>query len=379
MSYDVNNIIRITARLSSAGLAYANFGKAVLFAPEAEKPVGSSVDTFAVYTKLEDLAEDYASTTETYKAASRWFSMLPKPRELTVYIRSNVTDSDTVVATLTKAADVLWWYWTFFTKDVYADEANIPGIAVWADANGRMVPNCSTAAGIRDPLVTNDIASTLTTAGSRHIYTLSHATDDYAGIALAAHFATVNYAQTNSTITGEFKKLPGIPAEDLSGTAYATMNSAAKKAVFYTKTELQGSVDNGRVINSTTHSTYGEYIDDVVNLDAFINDVKVSVYNALTGQTTKAPQTPIGQAILLSAAEESCQRYVANGFLGPRTYTNPDNGLDEYSPGYVILSKPEDILTLSDADRAARKSAPIRIRVHRAGAIHGVDIDIDIY
>ena len=57
----------------------------------------------------------------------------------------------------------------------------------------------------------------------------------------------------------------------------------------------------------------------------------------------------------------------------------PDDGLEKYTVGYEILTKPEDILDLSDADRDARKSAAIRIRIFRAGAIHSVPVDISVY
>ena len=41
--------------------------------------------------------------------------------------------------------------------------------------------------------------------------------------------------------------------------------------------------------------------------------------------------------------------------------------------------KPEDILKLSDSDRNARKCAPVNVRIFRAGAIHAVDITVDVY
>lgn len=375
MSYPASQIINISTRISPQGLGLANFGAAMLFAPLAEAPGGFAADTYRTYFDLASLAVDFDSATETHKAAENWFSMLPAPKQLMVYVRNNPTD--TIVQSLTEARDKVWWYWTFFTVDVYNDESSWAAIGAWGDANNAMVPNNSTAADVRDPVDTTDIVSVLTTAGSRHAYTLSHATDPYAAISLAAHYAAVNYSADRSTITGEFKKLPGVVAEDLTGTAYAAMK--AKGAVFYTKVDTQGSTDNGRVINTWTHSAYGETIDDVVNLDAFVNDLTVTTYNALANQTTKLPQTPAGQAVLLAAAAETCERYRRNGYLGEQEYTDPDDGLTKYTVGYEILTKPEDILSLSSADRGARKSAPIRIRIFRAGAIHAVEISVDVY
>lgn len=284
------------------------------------------------------------------------------------------------VQALTKAFDVAWFYWIFFTAGVLANESEVLAIADWAETNNIMFVNSQTgtAAGeIRDPADNTDIASQLNTLGYRHVFTPTHATDAYSGNALAKQFAIVNYSADNSTITGEFKKSPGVAAEDLSDTAYATMQS--KKAPFYTVLDLQGSTDAGRWLNTWTHSTYGEFIDDVVNLDAFVNSLRVGLYNALANQTTKLAQTPVGQAVLIGAAKRICEQYVRNNYLGPRNYIDPDTGLDAYTQGYEILTQPEDILDLSDADRSARKSAPIRIRVFRAGAIHSVNVNVDVY
>ena len=218
----------------------------------------------------------------------------------------------------------------------------------------------------------------MTTAGTRHCYTLAHATDDYAGISLAAVFAAVNYTGQNTTITGEFKKI-NAPAESLSGTEYSAMRQPSKKATFYTKVDLQGSEDAGRMINTFTHSSFGEYIDDVVNLDAFVNDLRVTLYNALTNQPTKLPQTIAGQTVLIAAAKETGERYINNGYLGERNYTDPDDGLTKFTRGYEILTKPEDILNLSESQRNNREAAPIKMRIYRAGAIHSVDVTVEVF
>ena len=63
----------------------------------------------------------------------------------------------------------------------------------------------------------------------------------------------------------------------------------------------------------------------------------------------------------------------------PRNYIDPDDGITKFTAGYEILTQPEDILNLTAPDRAARKSAPLRIRIFRKGAIHSVPVDIAVY
>lgn len=378
MSYPVENVIPITTRISPAGLNTANFGSAMLFAKTADLPVGFTKDTTRTYYSIKSVVEDFATTTETYKAAAKWLGSTPAVPSLTIWATDD-TDAN-ITATLVKAFDKRWWYWTLFTADVLAVDQKVLDIALFCENNNIMFPNSQTgtnATAIRDSAVSNDIASQLNTLGYRHVFTVAHATDPYAAYALIKHFAVVNYSADNSTVTGEFKKSPGVAAEDLTDTAYATM--IAKKVAFYSVLDLQGSTDIGRWLNTISHSTFGEYIDDVVNLDAFVNSLRVGLYNALANRTTKLAQTPKGQAVLNGAAKRVGEQYIRNNYLGPRNYIDPDTGLDAYTEGYEVLTKPEDILNLSDSDRAARKSAPIRMRVFKAGAIHICDVTVDVY
>lgn len=380
MSYDINNIVPINLRISPQGLGYANFGSATLFAPESELPAGFDPDTRRVYTSLTELAVDFATTTETYKAASKWLGGTPSMSSLTVWGTADA-DADWPT-TLNKARNEFWWFYTFVTSAVYASVTDATAIAGWANDNESFFMNCQTGANataIRDINDDTDIATAFTTAGYRYAATMAHATDPYAGITLCKLFAKVNYTATNSTITGEGKVLSGVAGEDLTGTAYAAMRLPTKKCQFYTQVENKGSVDAGRVINSWSHSSFGEYMDDVINLAAFVNGIGVELYNAVFNQPTKLGQTPQGQSVLIGAAKAFCELYIVNGYLGAREYTDPDDGLEKFTEGYEILTRPEDILNLTDPDRDARKSAPLRIRLFRAGAIHSVPVDIDVY
>ncbi len=380
MSYDINNIVPINVSISPTGLGTANFGSATLFAPEDELPVGFDTDTRRVYTSLSDLSVDFASTTEVYLAASKWLGGTPSMNSLNVY-GVDSTDEDWAT-TLNKARNEFWWFYTFVTADVYASVTDATEVAVWCNNNSSWFQNCQTgtnATAIRDISEDTDIATAFTTSGYRFAATLAHATDPYAGITLCKLFAKVNYNVTNSTITGEGKVLSGVAGEDLTGTAYAAMKLPTKKCQFYTQVENKGSVDAGRVINTWSHSSFGEFMDDVINLEAFVNAIGVQLYNTVFNQTTKLGQDVVGQSVLIGAAKAICELYIRNGYLGPRNYTDPDDGIEKYTEGYEILTQPEEILNLTDAQRDARESAPLRIRIFRKGAIHSVPVDISVY
>ena len=384
MSYDASNIINIVTRISPAGLSTADFGSAMIFADNSEAN-GIADDTVNTYTSLANLAVDYAAGTQVYRCADVWFSTIPNPGKIQVYQMESVDvdNASQIKAVLDKARQSYWWYFTFFHKLVYT-HGSFKSVAAWGDSNDAMVPHLVSGnqlAQVQDSAVTDDFCSELTAQGTRHCFSLgsgqlSSANGDYAGVSLCAQFGSVLYSGQNTTITGEFKKL-SVAADDWSSSQTTAMTS--KKCAFYTKVDLQGSEDSGRVINAISHSSYGEWIDDVINLDAFVNSLKVALYNVLANQTTKLPQTPAGQQILISAANDIGQQYLDNGYLGPREYTDPDDGIKKQTVGFEVLTQPEDILTLSDANRAARQSAPIRMRIFKAGAIHHVEVTVDVY
>lgn len=382
MSYSPTQFIDINVAISATGLSTANFGSAVLFVPSSDLTTSTSIkaDEFKTFSTPAEVAEYFKAESETLKVASIWLGGTPATKNLTIYVRKS--EDSTWAETLNNARKQLWWYYTFVTTTSYEQATDVEQIARWCEENGSFFPNCQTgtaAEKIRNETASDDIATKLTTGGYRHCATASHASDAYSLIYLMKHFARINFSATNSTITGEFKKSPGLEAEDLKTSEYSAMEKDTKKCAFYTKIDLQGSTDVGRWKNTITHSTYGEWIDDVINLDAFTNALTVAVYNMIANQTKKLLQTPVGQAMVISACRSVCDQFVSNGYLGQRTYIDPDDAKEKTSIGYEILTKPEDILTISDVDRNKRLGAPIRIRVFRAGAIHGVNINVDVY
>lgn len=380
MPYPIENIIPITVNISPAGLNTANFASAMLFAKSSDLPTGFTADTVRTYYSLKSLVADFASTTETYKAASKWFSSTPAVTQLQVY-GTNSTDAD-VTTTLTKAWNANWWYWTFFTADVLAVEASVLAIAAWQESNNiGMFPNSQTgdsATAIRTNADAN-IAQQLTTLGYRRTFTDSHATDPYAAFALVKHPASVNYSGTNSTIDCEYKKSPGVAAEDLTDTEYANMELETIKCGFYSTLATGGSTDSGRWLNTWSHSAYGETIDDIVDLDAFVNASRVALYDSVANAIGKLPQTPTGQAVLLGAVRKVGAQFIKNGYLGPRDYTNPDSGDTDYTEGFEVLTKATDILDLTDAQRAAHEAYPIAVRLFKADSIRIVDLTVNVY
>lgn len=375
MAYPAESIINVDTLISSAGLGTANFGAGMVFADFDSSSDAAFVEgTYRDYGTAAAVAVDFSIASDPYKAAEAWFSALPKPKSLRIYLR---IENNTPVASLNDAINKrIWFYWYEFETAIRANDAEVLALAAAGDAAGKFFAYTTNEATVRDPSITTDVVSKAVTQGSRRMFLASHASELYEGFEIAAVFSRVNFNAANSTITGEFKKLPGIDAEDLTQTAYAAMKQ--KGAVFYTVVETGGEKDMGRVINSKTTSTYGEFIDDVFNLDAFVNYLTVALYNALTKVPTKLRQTAAGQQVLINAAAQIGERFIGNGYLGERLYLSDKTGEETLSRGYEILTTAEDIQNLTDAERSDRKAAPIVMRLFRAGAIHAVDVTAQV-
>jgi len=378
MTYPASNIIDIVARISPAGLGAANFGTALLLARSDQLKVGADpfpTDSFKVFSNPSELLDFFEESSEPYKAVNQYFQPTPKPREVKVWLRDEA--GDTAVESLAKAMDATWFYWFTPTVADLPDSAAYLAIQSWAGANSKFFAATTTSADVLNAGLTTDPVSVMTAAGVRHSFIEYHDTNDYAGFQTAALFARVNYSAANSTITAFGKKKPGLTALDLSTTNYNTLET--KKAVFYTKVEAGGQVDDGRVLKPFSTSSFGETIADIVDTDAAINSMLVANFNYLTNTTTKVPQTPPGQQGAIDAVGGVCEQYYTNGFLGAREYEDGETGETKIAEhGYVILTKPEDIFTISEADRAAKKLAPVRARIFRAGAAFEISVLLDV-
>ncbi len=376
MAYSVDRIVPVTSKFVPGGLAYANFGSSTLFAPESEAPVGFNPDTFRDYNSVTGLADDgWLTSSETYKAASKWFGSTPSPGALRVYVQ-DATDAS-YVDTLNKARNVFWWFISLFTIDLYDDSADVLLVAEWCNDNESMYPNPTNEAGVLTG--GSSTAKDISSAGYRFAYSTYHDTDRYAAFPLMAFFAAVNYSVPNSTITGQYKVATNVTPIDLNETETNFATADDTKCGFWTNIDLQGQVSPNRYVNSVSHSALDERIADVFDSSAFINAVKVDIFNVVANQPTKLKQTPVGQQAIITATQGVCEQFIENGYLGPRNYIDPDDGLEKFTRGYEILTKPEDILDLTDAERANREAAPMVVRIFRAGAIWIAPVDLTIY
>nr|ELR9657043.1 DUF3383 family protein [Klebsiella oxytoca] len=341
-----------------------------------------AIDTFRDYSSATEVGEDFPTTSDIYMIATRYFAQIPRPKTLSVWMTN--PDDANLIETINKANEAAWRYNYFFKKSSLTDSTLLQ-LSDWSDTTDHPIWYTDTAETAIDPNNSTDILSRLAVKGNRHMFAgwrTQESVDTepsqvYSMVQLSATFAKFRPTGLNTAITAEYQVLPGIDGDELKDRHYKALK--AKKAVFFTPVELAGEKDSCRVINSVSMSAYGEFIDDVVNLDILKNHLQVDGYNHIANVGTKRPLTPKGYAGLLNVLSNTLKRFYDNGVLGEGSYTDEETGETKIAEfGFVIKSKAEDVLELTSAQRKRREYPPIKILVILARAGHVAELNITV-
>ncbi|MDZ7320751.1 DUF3383 domain-containing protein [Kosakonia sacchari] len=415
MAYSVDNIIPVNVIIGAAGLGYADFTTAFVFADASDFPqdapailteggekLGTEkgeailpemipvtargedfpVDTFRDYSGVSEIGNDFGTGSEIYLIATRYFAQIPRPSSLSVWMKN--PEDESLIATVNKADEAAWRYNYFFKTEDLVDE-NLLMLSDWSDTTNHPVWYTNTDDEVIDQNETNDIVSRLAKKGNRHMLVGWRApeaveTDPsqaHSMVQVAATFAKFRPNGLNTAITAEYQVLSGIDGDELKTSHYNALK--AKKAVFFTPVELAGQKDSCRVINSLSMSSYGEFIDDVINIDVLKNHLQVDGYNHIANVGTKRPLTPRGYESLLNVLTDTLKRFYNNGVLGEGVYTDEQTGEEKTAKfGYVILSKADDVLSLTKAQRKKREFPPTKILVILARAGHVAELNVTV-
>lgn len=227
-------------------------------------------------------------------------------------------------------------------------------------------------AGVLVPTDTSDIAYELAQLKYNKTATQFSSSNDAAATSLMGRILTTDYTANNTAITLMYKQEPGIVAESLNETQIGALE--AKNCNVFV------NYDNDTAIIEPGVCASGQFIDTVIGCDNLAVDIQTAVYNLLYQSTTKIPQTDAGNHLIATTIEGVLQQYVTNGFLAPGVWNSGGFGTlnqGDYLPtGYYVYAPP--ISTQSQADRSARKSVTFQIAAKLAGAVHTVDIQINV-
>lgn len=217
---------------------------------------------------------------------------------------------------------------------------------------------------------TTSISANLYLDGNNATFgTYSNDVQHYPSMSILALMLAVDYTAANTAITAKFKNLPGVPTCPVSQTDLDVI-TATNCNVF------TAVGNNARTYREGTTYATGWWIDNYINLCNFKNDLQTAVYNVFL-QNGKVPYTTAGQLLLVDACNQICQQYTLNGVFAPRQVEDLTT-----KQGFSILPAyqcvPMPIYTASASNRAARIGPPIQITAYLAGAIHQVNVEVNV-
>ena len=266
------------------------------------------------------------------------------------------------------------WYGLALALDVPPAVADQVAVAEYIEASDRARLFASTIVSTvaLDGTNASDLGSVAKSRGFRRTVTQYSSSSSVAVASYLARAFTVNFRANRSTITMKFKAQPGVDAEYLTAseaTALKTKNINVL-AAYRNGTSI---VQEGVVANGT-------FFDEVHGLDWLISQIQTNIWNLLRGSTTKIPQTNQGSALIAAAIAAACDDGVNNGLIAPGQWNADGFGELEsgkmLTSGWYIFYPPVE--TQEQSDREARHSVPFQLAVKLAGAVHDVDVILNV-
>lgn len=222
-----------------------------------------------------------------------------------------------------------------------------------------------------EPAYMDDIGPILQATDNRRAVVLYHNNAQrYPDVSILAYMLHVDYRLQDSTVTAKFKQLPGIETVQLSETNWSTLQTKG-----YNSYTAIGN-DSKTYRDGVTSGIVGWYMDTVINLDNFIEDLGVNVFNVFL-RNKKIPYTRAGQLLLVDACQDTGDQYTYNGTFAARE--KADNTVKsgfKLFPAVLVIPTPVNQSTA--ADRAARAGPPIQMIVQESGAIHSTSINVEL-
>jgi hypothetical protein len=277
---------------------------------------------------------------------------------------------DAVAALANQSTD---WYGLYVaaagvtTADILAVAGFIEGTG-----NSRIFGVTTQSSTVLDPSNTTDIASQLKGLGYKRTFIQYSGANAHAAASIFGRAFTVNFSGSNTTLTIKFKQEPGVTAENLTSSQAATLKAKSCNAFL--------AYQNGTAIVQEGVMVNGYFFDEVHGTDWLQNDVQTAVFNLLYTSTTKIPQTDGGINRIVATVESRLAQAVVNGLLAPGVWGTDGFGAlnsgDTLPKGFYVYAAP--IATQSTADRAARKAPVLQCALKLAGAVHFVNVILNV-
>lgn len=334
--------VQVTITRETRGVTQRGFGLPLILSTEKAHP-------YTRYRQLNDISEDFETTTNTYKMAQAIFRQSPRPEEVVILGVDSITPGD-----LTQALDDAIgdgnddWYFLLCENHTPAIQDELGG---WI-TNGLYFTS------------TDDVDYPATKENDRVIVVVHEEPEQYPEAGWVGKCAP----RLPGSITWKFKILNGITSSGLSATEQSTVDAGNGNYI-----ARQGGI----LHTFEGKSTSGEFIDVMRTMDFIEARIKENVFVRLVN-AGKIPFTNAGISTVVEGVEEALRTAYNNGAIADGnpaelTGTQPDPGDEDITaPLYEITAPRREDVPLND--RANRILPDVNFVAILAGAVHEVRV-----
>lgn len=327
-----------------------------------------------LYASMDEVATDWATTDDFYKAALAAFSQNPRPLQVkagfididTAPIASEIqTELDTIYA-----ADTDWYFLT--TDSALRDIAAIDGLIEWVQAKNKLAMLDSNDVGHETAGNTTCVSARNKGEFDRTAVFYHTDADEWVAICAAAYMSTRVFDDADTAYTVKFKKPVSV--------ANVNLASAKITAITGFTPNIGQSESNGHCANTVidiggknfiiegSTLTQNVFLDEIHATDWIIARTEEEALGILLNNA-RIPFTDRGMETIASAPRTVMQAAVRAGLIDDPL----EPGTGEYSPEYEITVP--SVFDVTESQRKSRIAPAITVRFRYAGAIHYATIN----
>ena len=314
------------------------------------------------------VADGFASTTEAYKAAVKYFAQSPAPSRLLV---SCYPSSETPAEALAVVLDSTSDFYGLCLGAAETDE-NILALEAAVSASEKpcmiFLPLIGTASAV---VAENSLLDTLFSRSSRRcVCTYAAALSDAAAVMGCA--MCLQAANAASSFALCYKTLLGVVPSDLTQSQIDAIQQLGGN-VFVTRNYSYHLLEKGSTPSGLRY-------DEVLYMDMIAASLQSAAVSLLADNTGKLPQTDDSTAMFINAFSGILSGYTARNILASAAWRGAAVGSvqpgDVLENGYMLWADTYD--NQSEADRAAHKTVPIQVALTLSGSLESVVINVNV-
>ena len=366
----VNPIARVVVNAVRSSASPASFDTGLLLVRDTNyadaRRLAAADSSNAAVSQLTDWG--FASSTEAYRAAVKYFAASPSPSRL---LLSCYPASETLVEALGAVLNTTASFYGIAFGQTESDE-RILALGEYISGLDRplmlFVPVIGTASAV---VGSGSLLQTLYSRQSQRVVPFFCASVSDAS-ALMGTAMGLELSHPASAFALCYKTINGIPPSALSE-AEAGAIKALYGNVYLTRGYTHLLLEKGTVSSGTRY-------DEVLYLDKIADELQNATVTLLAENPDRLPQTDDSTAQFINRFTSILMNYTGRGILASGIWRGADTGPlhagDTVENGFALWADSYD--DQPDADRAAHKAVPVNVGLILAGSIESIVITVNV-